>query len=108
MPRWLLLFFPLHYPLFTLDIIWSFSQSNQLDLLNLFILCSFILDYLPLLTILLKMPQTGKPVADSKLGCVQQKISLTCLSSCACLEIPAKEKNMGQQIIDLNYHADSL
>lgn len=38
MPRWLLLYFPLHYPLFTLDIVCSFSQSNQLDFLNL---CSF-------------------------------------------------------------------
>lgn len=38
---------------------------------SLFILCSFFLDSLPLLTILLKMPQTGKSVADSKLGCVE-------------------------------------
>lgn len=77
---------------------------------SLFILCSFFLDSLPLLTILFKMPQTGKSVADSKLGCVQQKISLTCLSSCAGLYISAKRRNMGQQveIIDISYRADSL
>lgn len=87
-----------------------FLQSTQAAGFSrsLIILGSFPLDSLPLLTILLKVSQIGNSAAESKQGCVEQKDSFTCLSSYACLYIPAKKKNMGQQIeiIDLFSHVD--